>query len=57
MELRQRALEALRLSSPEEKVAAARALHAQATAALEASALRDTRALRALADMVVNRNN
>ena len=37
--------------------ALARALHAQATAALEASALRDTRALRALADMVVNRNN
>jgi NADP-dependent 3-hydroxy acid dehydrogenase YdfG len=37
--------------------AIARALHAQATAALEASALRDTRALRALADMVVNRNN
>ncbi|MFO1244505.1 MAG: ferritin-like domain-containing protein [Ramlibacter sp.] len=34
MELRQRALEALRLSSPEEKVAAARALHAQGASIL-----------------------
>ena len=36
MELRQRALEALRLSSPEEKVAAARALHAQGASILTA---------------------
>ena len=36
MELRQRALEALRLQSPEEKVAAARALHAQGASILTA---------------------
>jgi farnesyl diphosphate synthase len=35
----------------------AQALYAQAMDALDASGLADTRALRALADMVVNRNN